>query len=61
LNEGETFKMVDFSRMSAALDMEKLIELLNTLAPFIGQRPLTDEDLQANYPGMFITPVAVYR
>ena len=61
LSEGEVVKMVDFSGMSEAFDMDKLIGLLNTLAPFTGQRPLTEKDLQANYPGMFITPVAVYR
>jgi hypothetical protein len=61
LSEGETWKIVDIDQFNQASEAEKLIDMLNSFNAVIGQKPISENDLQAKYPDIFITPVAVYR
>ena len=62
LAEGESFKIVDFSKFNqSATDIGKLFDALNALSPMIGQKEIREKDLQADYPDIFITPIAIYR
>jgi hypothetical protein len=60
LGEGQAYKIVDFSNFNQPGN-EKLFEALNALGPMLGQKEITEKDLQANYPDIFITPIAIYR
>jgi hypothetical protein len=61
LSEGETYKIVDFSRFNQPGGINKLLEALNALGPLIGQKEIKETDLQAQYPDVFVTPIAIYR
>lgn len=61
LNEADIFKIVDFSQFNQQVNIGALLEALNALGPLSGQRPISETDLQASYPDVFITPVAIYR
>lgn len=61
LVEEETYKIVDLSQFNQPTDVNKLLEALNGLGPLIGQKAINETDLQAKYPDVFITPIAIYR
>jgi hypothetical protein len=61
LTEGEVIKIVDFSQFNQPGNIVKLLEALNALGPLIGQKAISETDLQAQYPDVFVTPVAIYR
>lgn len=61
LVEGETYKIVDFSQFNQPDTMNTLLDALSGLGPIIGQPPLKETDLQAPYPDVFISPIAIYR
>ncbi len=57
----ETYKLVDFSSFDQTAGVDKLLQALAALSPMIGQRVITETDLQARHPDVFVTPVAMYR
>jgi hypothetical protein len=61
LSEDQVYKIVDFANFNQPNNMDKLFEALNTLSPMIGQKDINEKDLQANYPDIFITPIAIFR
>jgi hypothetical protein len=61
LCEGEIHKIVDLSLFNQASDVDKLLEALNEASSVIGQTPISEVDLQAQYPDIFVTPIAIYR
>jgi hypothetical protein len=61
LAENEMYKIVDLSNFNQPADMNKLLEALNGLNPLIGQKEIKEKDLQAEYPDIFVTPIAIYR
>ena len=61
LGEDEVYRIVDFSRFGQTADMTKLLDALSALGPLIGQTRISEEDLQAQYPDVFVTPLAMYR
>jgi len=61
LSEGDIYRIVDFSQFSQTGDMSKLLDALSGLGPLIGQTQIKETDLQAQYPDIFVTPVAIYR
>lgn len=61
LDEGDVYKIVDFSQFSQASDIDKLLDALNALGPLIGQARINETDLQAQHPDIFVTPIAIYR
>jgi hypothetical protein len=61
LGEGEVYRIVDLSQFSQPADINKLLDALNAMGPFIGQKQIGQTDLQAQYPDFFVTPIAVYR
>lgn len=61
LKDGQSYKIVDLTNFNQPTDINKLFDALNALSPMIGQKEIKEEDLQANYPDIFITPIAIYR
>jgi len=61
LESGDTHKLVDFSSFDKTTGVDKLLKALATLSPLIGHREITEADLEAVYPDIFVTPVAMYR
>jgi hypothetical protein len=61
LDEGDVYRIVDFSQFSQTSDMNKLLDALSGLGPLIGQTEIKETDLQAQYPDIFVTTIAVYR
>lgn len=61
LDEGDVYRIVDFSQFSQTSDMNKLLDALSGLGPLIGQTEIKETDLQAQYPDIFVTPIAIYR
>jgi len=61
LGEGQVYKIVDLTNFNQPGNIDKLFNALNALSPMIGQKEITEKDLQANYPDVFITPIAIYR
>jgi hypothetical protein len=61
LNEGEVWKIVDITQFNEASQAEKLIDMLNGFNTITGQKPISESDLRAQYPDIFVTPVAIYR
>lgn len=61
LAQGQVFKIVDFSQFSQTTDVGGLLAALNALGPVIGQKAISEKDLQAQYPDIFVAPIAIYR
>ncbi len=61
LGEGETFKIVDFSRFNQTTGVAQLLDVLNGLTSLTGQKEIEESDLQSQYPDIFVSPIAIYR
>lgn len=61
LSENEIYKIVDFSQFGQTGEMVNMLEALSNLGPIIGHTQIKEEDLQAQYPDLFVTPIAIYR
>jgi hypothetical protein len=61
LGEEVVYKIVDLSQFNQPADINKLLDALNALGPLIGQKQISETDLQAQYPDFFVTPIAIYR
>ena len=57
----EIYKIVDFSSFNESSDVNKLIDALNGFSSLIGQKEIRENDLQAHYPDIFISPIGIYR
>lgn len=61
LKDGESWKIVDFSNFDQALQADKLLDVLNGVGSSIGQKAISEDDFQADYPDIFVTPIGLYR
>lgn len=61
LGADEVVKLVDFSAFSGTAQVMPLLEALNKLGPLLKQRPILESDLEARYPDLFVSPIAVFR
>lgn len=61
LGEEDIYKIVDLSQFNQPSNVNKLLDALNALGPLIGQRQISETDLQAQYPDVFVAPIAIYR
>lgn len=61
LGEEDIYKIVDLSQFNQPSDVNKLLDALNALGPLIGQKQISEKDLQAQYPDVFVAPIAIYR
>ena len=61
LGEQDIYKIVDLSQFNRPGDVNKLLDALNALGPLIGQKQISQTDLQAQYPDVFVSPIAIYR
>lgn len=59
VSQGVLWKLVDLSKFGDQNTAETLLAALNSIP--MGLKPLTEEDLQAKYPDIFIRPIAIYR
>jgi hypothetical protein len=59
LREEEEWKLVDLSRFGDKQTAEALIDAVNSLP--MGQIPISENDLIARYPDIFIRPIAIFR
>jgi hypothetical protein len=58
---GEEYKIVDLSLFNQASDVSKLLDILNSFNSLTGQSQISEDDLEASYPDVFIAPVAIYK
>lgn len=61
VKEGKTEKIVDLSMFNQASQVDKLLEALNGFNTLTGQSPISETDLEAKHPDIFIVPVAIYQ
>lgn len=61
LEKDDVYKIVDFSQFNQSSDVNNLLDALNALGTLIGQKKVSETDLQAQYPDIFVTPIAIYR
>lgn len=61
VKESKTEKIVDLSMFNQASQVDKLLEALNGFSALTGQNPISETDLEAKFPDVFITPVAIYQ
>ncbi|MFZ6020412.1 MAG: DUF6414 family protein [Chloroflexota bacterium] len=61
VKEGKTEKIVDLSMFNQASQVDKLLEVLNGFNTLTGQSPISETDLEAKHPDIFIVPVAIYQ
>jgi hypothetical protein len=61
LNEGETWKIVNFLQVNQAVPTNQLLTMINSFNATFGQKQIREEDLQLQHPDIFITPIALYR
>jgi len=54
-------KIVDLTMFNQASQVDKLLDLLNGINTLTGQKPISETDLEAKHPDIFITPVAIYQ
>jgi hypothetical protein len=59
LKQGETWKIVDFSLFDQPINT--MLNMFNSLNTMMGQRELTENDLQMHYPDVLVDPIAIYR
>ncbi len=56
----EVWKVVDLDQFSQSNQANQLLEMLNSLNAITG-REISEEELQAQSPDFFITPLAIYQ
>jgi len=61
VTEGKAEKIVDLSMFNQASQVDKLLEALNGFNTLAGQSPISETDLEAKHPDIFVTPVAIYQ
>jgi hypothetical protein len=61
VKEGKTEKIVDLSMFNQASQVDKLLDALNGFNTLTGQTPISETDLEAKHPDIFIAPVAIYQ
>jgi hypothetical protein len=61
LDSGEVWKIVDLSKFNQNTQATQLIEALNGFSSVIGQKQISEDDLQAQFPDILVTPIAIYR
>ncbi len=62
VKEGETETIVDLSMFQQQAQLNGLLEILNNLGRQMGQTSyISESDLEAKYPDIFIAPVAIYQ
>lgn len=61
VKEGKTEKIVDLSMFNQASQVDKLLDALNGFNTLTGQSPISETDLEARHPDIFIAPVAIYQ
>jgi len=61
LAESKVGKIVDLSVFDQALQVDKLLDVLNGFNKLSGQNSISETDLEAKYPDIFVTPVAIYQ
>jgi hypothetical protein len=61
LSEGEVYKIVDLSLFNQASNVTKLLDALNSFNSVTGQPQISETDLEAYYPDLFVAPVAIYK
>lgn len=61
MQENEVWKIIDFSLFDQSSQAGKLLEVLNGVSLNMGRRQISEGDLQANFPDIIITPLAIYR
>jgi hypothetical protein len=61
VKEGKTEKIVDLSMFNQASQVDELLKALSEFNVFTGQSPISETDLEAKYPDIFIVPVAIYQ
>jgi hypothetical protein len=61
VKQGKAEKIVDLTMFNQASQVGKLLEVLNGFNTLTGQSPISETDLEAKYPDIFITPVALYQ
>lgn len=54
-------KIVDLSMFNQASQVDKLLDVLNGINTLTGQNPISETDLEAKHPDIFIVPVAIYQ
>jgi hypothetical protein len=59
LEQNNSWKLVDFSKFGNQSSTSALLDALNSLP--MGTQPVTEKELEARYPDIFIRPIAVYR
>ncbi|HCR71774.1 MAG TPA: hypothetical protein DIW23_10050 [Anaerolineae bacterium] len=59
--ESKVEKIVDLSVFDQALQVDKLLDVLNGFNKLSGQNSISETDLEAKYPDIFVTPVAIYQ
>ncbi|HEX8230060.1 MAG TPA: hypothetical protein VF826_12205 [Chloroflexia bacterium] len=59
LGPNETWKLVDLSKFGDTQTADKLLAALNSMPMGLGQ--ITEQDLQAQHPDVFIRPIAIYK
>lgn len=56
-----TEKIVDLSMFNQGLQVNKLLDVLNGFNSFSGQSSISESDLEAKHPDIFVTPIAIYQ
>lgn len=54
-------KIVDLSMFNQASRVDELLSALNGFSSLVGQSPISETDLEAKHPDVFVTPVAIYQ
>lgn len=61
VRESENEKIVDLGMFNQASQMGKLLDVLNSFNELVGKSPISETDLEAQHPDIFVTPVAIYQ
>jgi hypothetical protein len=64
LGEKEVWKIVDFieaQQNASGTSATQLLNMLNSFNTMTKQQAISENDLQAKYPDIFVTPIAIYR
>lgn len=61
VKESKPEKIVDLSMFNQISQVDKLLEALNGINALTGQNPISETELEAKFPDVFITPVAIYQ
>lgn len=61
VKENDVEKIVDITMFDQASQVNKLLSVLNEFNKVIGQKIISENDLEARYPDIFVIPVAMYQ